>query len=84
MVSKLSFKLFEHGFIRLIRRSYADNFLFTDKKYDKIMAWLVYVNDLVLTSNDKDTCMILKSIFKLVLFHKRLGSTQIFSRYRSR
>jgi len=50
--SKLSSKLLEYGFVQ----SYANYSLFTYYKDGKYMAFLVYVDDLVLTGNDSRTC----------------------------
>jgi len=46
--AKLSSKLCEYGFVR----SYADYSLFVYQKGDIFMALLVYVDDIILASND--------------------------------
>jgi len=71
---KLSLKLLEYNFIR----SYIDYHLLTYKEGDKFMAFLVYVDDLVIRGND----IILYAQFKAYLhayFHiKDLGLLKYF------
>jgi len=51
--AKISSKLLEYRFLR----SYADYSLITYQKDGNFMALLVYVNYLILTGNDGDTCL---------------------------
>jgi len=46
--AKLSSKLCEYGFVR----SYADYSLFVYRKGDTLLAILVYINDIMVASND--------------------------------
>jgi len=55
---KLSSKLCEYGFVR----SYANYSLFAYRKGATSMALLVYVDDIVLTSNDAEACKQFKAI----------------------
>jgi len=51
--------------------------MFTNQKDGKFMALLVYVDDLVVSDNDSDTCLAFKANLNSYL-HKRLGTSQVF------
>ena len=72
--AKLSSELLEYGFTR----SYADYSLFTYNTEGKFMALLVYVDDLVLTSNDPDTCLAFEAYLHCCFRIKDLGPLKYF------
>jgi len=72
--AKLSSKLVEYGFTC----TYADYSLFTYKKGEKFMALLVYVDDIVLTSNDPRLCIDFKLYLDKCFHIKDLGSLKYF------
>jgi len=72
--SKLSSKLLEYGFVQ----SYADYSLFTYHKNGIYMALLIYVDDLVLTGNDPQTCLHFKEYLSRCFYIKDLGSLKYF------
>ena len=73
-LSKLSSKLLEYGFVQ----SYADYSLFTYHKDGKYMALLVYIDDLVLTVNDSQTCSQFKEYLSQCFHIKDLGVLKYF------
>ena len=72
--AKLSSKLLEYGFVR----SYADYSLFNYQKGDTFMALLVYVDDLVLTGNDRELCAQFKVYLNNCFRIKDLGPLKYF------
>ena len=72
--AKLSSKLREYGFIH----SYADYSLFTYRKENVFMALLVYVDDIVLASNDHHACNEFKSYLHSCFSIKDLGPLKYF------
>jgi len=70
---KLSSKLCEYGFVR----SYADYSLFVYRKGDIFMALLVYVDDIVLASNDTQATQNFKSYLHACFSIKDLGTLNI-------
>jgi len=74
--AKLSSKLRDYGFVH----SYADYSLFTYRKGDIFMALLVYVDDIVLASNDTHACSEFKSYLHASFSIKDLGSLKYFLR----
>jgi len=71
---KLSSTLLQYGFIQ----SYADYSFFTYKKGDIYMALLVYVNDLVLTGNNREVCSKFKQYLNNCFKIKDLGPLKYF------
>jgi len=59
-------------------RSYADYSLFTYQKGDKFMALLVYVDDLVLISNERELCAQFKVYLNNCFCIKDLGPLKYF------
>ena len=72
--AKLSSKLCDYGFIH----SYADYSLFAYRKGTVFMALLVYVDDIVLASNDSDACSEFKSYLHSCFSIKHLGPLKYF------
>jgi len=72
--AKLSSKLCEYGFVR----SYADYSLFVYRKGTVFLAVLVYVDDIVLTSNDTQACKDFKTYLHACLSIKDLGPLKYF------
>ena len=71
---KFSYTLMSLGF----RQSHADHTLFVRNVHGKYVAVLVYVDDIVITSNDDDTVSQLKDELKKAFKLRDLGSLQYF------
>ena len=71
---KLSSKLSEYGFVR----SYADYSLFIYSRGDVFMALLVYVDDIVLASNNDHASKIFKDYLNACFSIKYLGPLKYF------
>jgi len=71
---KLSSKLCEYEFIK----SYADYSLFTYRQSDIFMALLVYVDDIVLASNNSQACQKFKAYLNDCFSIKDLGTLKYF------
>ena len=55
-----------------------DYSLFTYRKNDKFVASLVYVDDLVLTGNDSDPCVLFKDYLNNYFHNKDPGALKYF------
>ena len=72
--AKLSSKLGEYEFVR----SYADYSLFTHRKGKIFLTLLVYVDDVILASNDSQACKEFKGYLNSCLCIKDLGPLKYF------
>ena len=72
--AKVSLKLHEYGFTH----SYADYSLFTYRKENVFMALLVYVDEIVLVSNDRHACDEFKSYLHSFFSINDLGTLKYF------